>query len=140
MKSYKKPPKWLHMDGVTLLEQISYARASMNHCEGDVEGEAIRSGFTAGVHWAMDMIAERIRAELVCCPSEHIDAMRELMHEHDGRPMSSFYEFHPICYWGEMSARLAEDPHSLLMSPYECRGQHPGECWRSREGEEDEMP
>lgn len=127
--TYTKPVKWLSLNREQRREWYSYARSSMNHCEEDLETEAIRAGFMSGVRFAMEMIAERIRAELVCCPSEHIDAMQELMADRNGKPMSSLHEFHAICYWSEMSARLAEDPHSLLASPYNCKVDHPGECW-----------
>lgn len=111
-----------------------YAMATINHCEQqNPELEAVQAGFFAGAMFAAEMIGDRIRAELVCCPSEHIDAMQQLMRERDGKPMSALHEFHPICYWGEMAARLADDGHSLMKDPYNCDGKHPGDCWRGRE-------
>lgn len=93
--------------------------------------DALDAGIEYGIRYAMKMIAYRIRAELVCCTGDQIDAMAGKS-DADG--------FHHICYWGEMGARLAEDPHSMLESPYECDGRHPGECWSSKRCEERKHP
>lgn len=86
-----------------------------------------RVAFNAGLLYAMTMIASRIRSELVCCTAEEIAAMAEQL-----KGGGKAAHWHDICYWGEMGARLAEDPHSLLLSPYECPGAHPGTCWSIR--------
>lgn len=105
---------------------------------GDIKGlaplssvdKALFAGYLQGVRHAQRMIADRIRAELVCCTAEDIERMAAAM----GARKRDLDEvgFHHICYWGEMGARLAEDSHSMLPSPYECDGRHPGECWSSR--------
>lgn len=69
--------------------------------------EQIRNGLKA-------KIAERIRRELVCCDiydqfqrvskeSSPVEGAR-YMKEHRGE-----YQNHSICYWGECSARIAEE-------------------------------
>lgn len=93
----------------------------------DARRAAIEAGYVQGVRHAAAMIAHRIRAELVCCPAELIDRWSDALTRDDDE--RHIVGFHDICYWSEMSARLAEDPHSLLVSPYECMGGHPGECW-----------
>lgn len=93
-------------------------------CGMDRGHEAAKWGVEAGIRFAMSAIAYRIRAELVCCPPDEIDAAQAAM-----KAGADPVHFHAICYWSEMSARLAEDMHSLLDSPYECRGHHEGECW-----------
>lgn len=95
----------------------------------------LAAGIAYGIRYAMKMIAYRIRAELVCCPDEDIASMSKWLGESEIRE-----SFHGICYWGEMGARLAEDPHSMLVSPYECEGRHPGECWSSKRCEQRRHP
>ncbi len=58
----------------------------------------------------LDEAAYRIRAELVCCYvyERHADAGTYVEEEHH----------HALCYWGEASARLAEDTvHSRRTAP-----------------------
>lgn len=121
-------------------EQIAQARSEIHEpccagatgCCGPVDpiDAALRAGYARGVRHAREMIAYRVRAELVCCSGEEVEAMAEQL------KVAGFGEppvgFHAICYWGEMSARLVEDHHSMLRSPYECSGVHPGECWSTR--------
>lgn len=97
-------------------------------CENDEVRDAVEAGIFYGLRYAQRMIAYRIRAELVCCPRQQI-AKDKLMLQ--GK-LPRDHSFHDICYWGEMGARLAEDPHSLLEEPYACSGHHPGECWGTK--------
>lgn len=91
----------------------------------DPRRAAVEAGYVAGVREARRRIADRIRAELVCCPPETIDRFVGGL---GGEPRTG-PDFHDICFWGEMGARLAEDPHSMMDHPYECMSPHPGECW-----------
>lgn len=92
-----------------------------------IERDALAEGYLAGVKHSRKMVPARIRAELVCCSDEDIERMHdELVAAGFGPPPAGF---HHICYWAEMAARLAEDFHSMMDSPYECDGIHPGPCW-----------
>lgn len=98
----------------------------------DLVADAIQAGVTAGILFAMKRISYRIRAELVCCTDEGIERMyQQLLNLRGAQDERDLPGFHGICYWGEMGARLAEDGHSLLDSPYECSGKHPGHCWHT---------
>lgn len=122
-------------------EQLALARAEM-HAElrggccvddtctscvpADPIREALVAGYVRGVRHTRQATAYRIRAELVCCSDEDIDAAHEQLEAagFDEPPPG----FHHICYWAEMSARTVEDFHSMLPNPYECPGRHPGDC------------
>lgn len=92
--------------------------------------EALVAGYTRGVRHARQATAYQIRAELVCCSDEDIDAAHERLKAAGFGPEPP--GFHHICYWAEMAARLVEDFHSMQANPYQCPGKHPGECWGPR--------
>lgn len=88
--------------------------------------EALVAGYVRGVRHTRQMVARTIRDELVCCTSEEIDAAAEVLKTAGSGPEPP--GFHHICYWAEMAARLVEDFHSMLVSPHDCPGRHPGDC------------
>jgi len=52
--------------------------------------------------------AHRIRAELVCCDIyDKVNGAREMTFE----AAIASKEWHDVCYWGEVAARLAESSH-----------------------------
>lgn len=94
----------------------------------DTVADAVSAGVTAGLLFAMKRISHRIRAELVCCTEEDIERQYQQLKALGCGDERTLEGFHAICYWGEMGARLAEDGHSLMWSPYSCGGHHPGPC------------
>lgn len=92
-------------------------------CSNDPVRDALAAGITFGMRHMAERIALRIRAELVCCSPEDVVKMRQELET------GIRGGFHNICYWGEMAARLAQDPHSQLDSPYRCsRCEEGDEC------------
>lgn len=94
----------------------------------DRVADAVNAGITAGLLFAMKRISYQIRAELVCCTDEDIERQYRQLKALGCGDERTLEGFHAICYWGEMGARLAEDGHSLMRSPYGCGGRHSGPC------------
>lgn len=132
--NYTKPPFFTHSTPKDVADALGYLVALKPCCGGEEDccgpwdevTAALQAGIMTGIRLAAERIAERIRYELVCCSSEDIDEMASFLHR--AGPMAPGKHFHDICYWADMSARLAEDPHSQLEMPYECHGLHPGPC------------